>query len=96
MVTTSRLREEEGTLFLKATMLKPLIPPEIPLIQELTPFQLHSKIHPELLSLDLDQSLGNIAMGGRLHAFVDNWEIITQDPWILQVVKGYHLELIEL
>ena len=34
-------------------------------------------------------------VGGRLAAHMANWEKITNDPWILSVVEGYHVEWLE-
>ena len=31
---------------------------------------------------------------GRLKYFIPAWELITQDPWVLQVVQGYKIELV--
>jgi len=32
---------------------------------------------------------------GRIAHYLLNWQKITSDPWILQVVKGYELELLQ-
>jgi hypothetical protein len=37
----------------------------------------------------------NCPIAGRLKHFLPNWESITQDPWILQVVKGYPIDFSE-
>jgi len=34
------------------------------------------------------------ALAGRLPSFLENWQLVTQDAWILQVVKGYCIEFI--
>ena len=34
--------------------------------------------------------------GGRLTQFEQNWRLITQDPWILQVVKGKPIDWLEI
>ena len=31
-------------------------------------------------------------LAGRLPKFLENWQQLTLDPWVLQVVKGYHIE----
>ena len=36
-----------------------------------------------------------LPVGGRLQHFVNNWSKITQDPWILQVISGCHIDFIE-
>ena len=33
-------------------------------------------------------------VGGRLKLFLSNWECITQDPWVLESVKGVKLEFV--
>jgi len=33
-------------------------------------------------------------LAGRVAYFLPNWEMLTQDQWVLQTVAGYHLELI--
>ena len=37
----------------------------------------------------------NLPVGGRLAYFLPNWEKITSDCFILQIVKGYNLELVQ-
>ena len=32
------------------------------------------------------------ALAGRLPKFLENWQQLTLDPWVLQVVKGYYIE----
>ena len=43
-------------------------------------------------------SLENIhsqMVAGRLQFFSQNWQHITQDPWVLQTVQGYEIELLD-
>ena len=35
-------------------------------------------------------------LGGRVAQHARNWELITQDQWVLQTITGYHLELIQV
>ncbi len=42
----------------------------------------------------LTQLTSNIPPTGRLKYFLLVWQRITQDPWILQVIQGYQLELL--
>ena len=37
----------------------------------------------------------NLPIAGRLRHFFPNWELITHDTWILQVVQGYRMDLLE-
>ena len=36
-----------------------------------------------------------LKVAGRLQYFLNNWEQITQDPWVLNTVKGYKIELLD-
>ena len=38
----------------------------------------------------------NPPIGGRIKHFLKNWEILTQDPWVLETVSGYKLEFVQL
>ena len=33
-------------------------------------------------------------VAGRLQFFAQNWQIITQDPWVLQTIRGYKIDLL--
>ena len=33
-------------------------------------------------------------VAGRLQFFAQNWQIITQDPWVRQTIQGYEIELL--
>ena len=37
----------------------------------------------------------NLPQAGRLKHFLAAWEQITKDPWVLQVVSGYHIEFLD-
>ena len=48
---------------------------------------------PEFVSLDLHDCLPPGEVGGRVSFCLDNWQVITQDPRVLSVVKeGYQIE----
>lgn len=49
-----------------------------------------------LLEVDLLQkpSLNHLPLAGRLKHCLSNWEIICEDPWVFQAVKGYQLDFI--
>ena len=34
-------------------------------------------------------------IAGRLHLFTSNWSVISKDPWVIQGVQGYTIELVE-
>ena len=38
----------------------------------------------------------NASLGGRLRFFHKNWSMITSDPYILEIVQGYKLDLVEI
>ena len=39
------------------------------------------------------QDLGDpVIPGGRLSHYISNWRLITNDPWVLQIVQGYQIE----
>ena len=31
---------------------------------------------------------------GQIEKFIDNWPLITQDPWVLRIVQGFQLPLV--
>ena len=37
----------------------------------------------------------NLPLAGRLQHFLPEWEQITRDPWVLQVVSGYQIQLLD-
>ena len=47
-----------------------------------------------LPNFPIDPSLVTAPVGGRLSLFLDNWAVLTQDVWILHVVKGYSPEFL--
>ena len=44
----------------------------------------------------MNQLIACPAIAGRLAHFQCNWEILTQDQWVLQTVAGYQLELLAI
>ncbi len=63
-------------------------------VVKLTLSNLQRKIHLEIAEMKLEDKGVDYhdQIGARLSRFLDNWAKITQDPWILQVVRGYQLE----
>ena len=41
-------------------------------------------------------SEANVPLGGGLRFFHKNWNMITSDPYILEIVQGYKLDLVEI
>lgn len=37
--------------------------------------------------------INHLPLAGRLKHCISNWEIITKDPWVLETVQGFHLDL---
>jgi len=40
--------------------------------------------------------IAQLPMAGRLPHCLHNWQAVTSDPWVLQVVRGYKLDLVSL
>ena len=55
------------------------------------PLQDYPMIHPVVRQMFSSQNLQDIPAAGRLKYFLQNWEKLTQDPQILQLVKGYQI-----
>ena len=49
------------------------------------------KVHPLIKRLFLSKSIPDVPLRGRLKHFVGAWMKITQDPKILNIVKGYKI-----
>ena len=32
-----------------------------------------------------------LPIAGRLQFFVENWQVVTNDPWVLSAISGYHI-----
>ena len=47
------------------------------------------------MSLPLIPLNVTLPIAGRLKRFLPNWELVTQDPWVLQVIQGYHIDFLE-
>ena len=39
-------------------------------------------------------AINHLPLAGRLKDCISNWEIISENPWILETVQGFHLDLI--
>ena len=49
------------------------------------------KVHPLIKILFLSKSIPEVPLAGRLKHFLGDWMKITQDPDILDIVKGYKI-----
>ena len=47
----------------------------------------------EVLISTMNLSIKCTRLAGRVVYFLPNWEVLTQDQWVLQTVGGYQLEL---
>ena len=54
------------------------------------------KHHLEVLIGQMNLTITSPMLAGRLAQFITNREKITQDRWVLQALKGYQLELVQL
>ena len=59
----------------------------------------HSLIIKQLIELGMSPlartaAFQNLPLAGRVSHFIKNWEIITQDPWVLNCVKDYTINLL--
>ena len=62
------------------------------LLTDLTP--LNTKIvHAEIRRPALEPLQAPHQIGGRLTWFLRNWQKLTSDPWVLNVVSGYQIEV---
>ena len=48
-------------------------------------------IHPVMIKLLYVENMHNFQRAGRLQYFLKEWEEITKDPFILELVKGYQI-----
>ena len=80
---------------------------KFPFQQETKPKQLIAKqpgtqlnsnaISPHLqINFPTRLSRVNVPLGGRLRFFHKNWNMITSDTYILEIVQGYKLDLVEI
>ena len=44
---------------------------------------------------EVPPELQNLAVAGRISHFLSNWEVITQDQWILQAAQGVEIEFLD-
>ena len=60
--------------------------------------QLNSNAISPCLQINFPTPLSgvNVPLGGRLRLFHKNWNMITSDPYILEIVQCYKLDLVEV
>ena len=80
------------------TMLNPVSP--LVMGKEVTPVHPEMALSPDLIhdavkSLRLIPSKTNYSLGGRLQYFLNNWQLLTQDVFILQIVQGLEIPFLE-
>ena len=56
----------------------------------------HTQVqHLQVLINQMDLTISSNCLAGRVAHYVHNWELITQDRWVLQTITGYHLDLVQ-
>ena len=59
-----------------------------------------SNVNPLLkaqkMDLLLQREMQPLRVADRLAQFVDTWKMLTNDPWVLQAVKGFKLHFVSL
>ena len=65
-----------------------LFPPIIP-IEDLR------NVHPWVKSLFSARIVTNLPLAGRLKHFLEAWEILTKDPEILEIVRGFKIPFLK-
>ena len=72
----------------KETFFDMLFPPIIP-IEDLR------NVHPWVKSLFSARIVTNLPLAGRLKDFLEAWEILTNDPEILEIVRGFKIPFLK-
>ena len=50
------------------------------------------KVKSFLSSLGLSSvEADHLPIAGQLQFFVENWQVVTNDPWVLSAISGYHI-----
>ena len=62
---------------------------------EIVPMHQLKHVHPLILNLFPKGKTGNFPLTGRLQYFLENWEILTNDPKILEWVSGLKIDFQE-
>ena len=64
--------------------------PKVPLKVQSCQGESIQSVHPLLLSMGLNTTLvtQNLPLAGRLHHFLNNWRLLTQDQFILKMIEG--------
>lgn len=67
----------------------------VQILEGVLPLQKFPNVHPLVKNI-FPVSVYNVksAAAGRLRLFIQNWQILSQDPWVLQTVEGYQIPLI--
>ncbi len=49
---------------------------------------------PQNLDIPFQTMEWNGPVAGRLSRFIQNWKLITADPWVLSTIQGHHIEFL--
>ena len=92
--TSDRMASREDFVVRKNTRIEPLLnmPTDIPVIIAATELK---NVHPIIKGLFPIQIIREVPLAGRLQYFVNNWQILTKNPDILELVSGLRLSFIE-
>ena len=58
--------------------------------------EIHSHIHLAIKGLFPPKKAQNFPQAGRLQYFLENWEKLTSNPAILNIVKGYQIPFLSV
>ena len=54
----------------------------------------HHTLDLKVILPSIERDIDTNLQTGRIKAFKQNWALLTQDPWVLQTVQGFHLPLV--
>ena len=54
----------------------------------------HHTLDLKVILPSIERDIDTNLQAGRIKAFKQNWALLTQDPWVLQTVQGFHLPLV--
>ena len=56
---------------------------------------INTLIHMGVTNMTQRVSKTQCLIAGRLSLFTPNWRVITQDPWVLNCIQGYTIDLVD-
>ena len=52
-------------------------------------------LQPQNLNIPFKTMEWNGPVAGRLSRFIENWKLITADPWVLRTIQGHQIEFLQ-